>query len=83
MLAMFNYSYQRQHATNSKSEQKQEYNYHSKPSPSRVLDNAYKILELTSSASNEEIKKAYRRLAKIHHPDRSIHLGEKFQKSAK
>lgn len=47
------------------------------------LERAYQILELDSSASADEIKKAYRKLAKEHHPDRVIHLGEEFQKNAK
>ena len=49
-----------------------------------VKDNnaAYKILEVTTDASNEEIKKAYRRLAVMHHPDKVHHLGPEFQQSA-
>lgn len=31
----------------------------------------YKILEIKCDASNEEIKKAYRRLSMIHHPDKN------------
>ena len=31
----------------------------------------YKILELECDASNEEIKKAYRKLSMIHHPDKN------------
>jgi len=30
---------------------------------------AYRILGLTRGASTDEVKRAYRRLAKIHHPD--------------
>ena len=30
---------------------------------------AYKILELSETASKEEVKKAFKKLAKIHHPD--------------
>jgi DnaJ like chaperone protein len=44
---------------------------------------AYKILEIDPSASNEEIKKAYRRMAMKYHPDKVSHLGEDFQKAAK
>jgi len=33
------------------------------------MEDYYKILELNESASPEEIKAAYRRLAKVHHPD--------------
>ncbi len=43
---------------------------------------AYKILEVDPSASNEEIKKAYRKMANKYHPDKVSHLGEDFQKIA-
>ena len=43
---------------------------------------AYKILELENGASIEEIKNAYRRLAKKYHPDlnKSVGAKEKFKK---
>ena len=43
----------------------------------------YKILEIESNANNEEIKKAYRKMAVKYHPDKVSHLGEEHQKSAK
>ncbi len=46
------------------------------------VDNAYKILEIDSSASIDEIKKAYRTMAKKYHPDRVAHLGKEHQKGA-
>lgn len=45
-------------------------------------DNAYKILEITKSATNDEIKKAYRKMAKKYHPDKVEHLGEEHKKGA-
>ncbi|MGM5469246.1 TerB family tellurite resistance protein [Flavobacteriaceae bacterium LMO-SS05] len=45
-------------------------------------DNAYKILEITKEATPEEIKTAYRKMAKKYHPDKVIHLGEEYQKGA-
>jgi DnaJ like chaperone protein len=42
----------------------------------------YKILEIEPSASDEEVKKAYRRMAMKFHPDKVSHLGEDFQKAA-
>ena len=42
----------------------------------------YKILEIEPAASNEELKKAYRRMAMKYHPDKVSHLGEDFQKAA-
>jgi DnaJ like chaperone protein len=39
----------------------------------------YKILEIDRSASSEDIKRAYRRLAGRYHPDKVTHLGEEFK----
>lgn len=43
----------------------------------------YRILEIEPSASDEEVKKAYRKMALKFHPDRVIDLGEEAQKAAK
>lgn len=43
---------------------------------------AYDVLEIDKSASNDEVKKAYRKLAVRHHPDKVHHLGPDFQKEA-
>ncbi|MBT8265520.1 MAG: TerB family tellurite resistance protein [Bacteroidia bacterium] len=45
-------------------------------------ENAYKILEIPKSATDDEVKKAYRRMAKKYHPDKVIHLGKEHQKGA-
>jgi DnaJ like chaperone protein len=45
-------------------------------------DSSYKILEIDPSSSNDEIKKAYRRMAMKYHPDKVTHLGENFRKTA-
>ncbi len=45
-------------------------------------DSAYKIMEVSPSATNDEIKKAYRELAKKYHPDKVSHLGEDVKKAA-
>jgi DnaJ like chaperone protein len=43
----------------------------------------YKILEIEKSASDDEIKKAYRKMAVKYHPDKVAALGEEVQKAAK
>ena len=48
----------------------------------KEVDNDYKILEVDKLASDEEIKKSYRSLAKKHHPDKVQHLGEAYVKAA-
>lgn len=45
-------------------------------------DNAYKILEITKAASNDEVKRAYRKMVKKYHPDKVEHLGEEHKKGA-
>lgn len=49
---------------------------------SHTLDDDYKILGITPDASDDDVKKAYRTLAKKYHPDRVAHLGEDMRKQA-
>ena len=48
----------------------------------RETDSDYKILEIPSESSDEEVKKAYRKMANKYHPDKVSHLGEELQKLA-
>ena len=45
-------------------------------------DSAYRILEIEKSASDTEVKKAYRKMVKKYHPDKLQHLGESHVKGA-
>lgn len=45
-------------------------------------DNAYKILEIEKTATVDQIKKAYRKMAKKYHPDKVEHLGAEHKKGA-
>lgn len=46
------------------------------------LDDAYKILGVSPSASDDEVKTAYRKMALKHHPDRVATLGDDVRKAA-
>ena len=45
-------------------------------------ESAYKILEIEKTATNEELKAAYRKMVKKYHPDKLQHLGEEHVKGA-
>jgi DnaJ like chaperone protein len=76
ILALYNF------ITESQANEKRDRRSQQRESSSWELNKAYTILELIKSASNQEVKKAFRKLAKIHHPDKVSHMGIAFQKSA-
>ena len=46
------------------------------------VDSCYKILEIDASATDSDVKKAYRKMAVKYHPDKVAHLGKEIQKTA-
>jgi DnaJ like chaperone protein len=48
----------------------------------KSADNAYKILEIEKAASDDDVKRAYRKMAKKYHPDKVITENEAIKKGA-
>ena len=49
----------------------------------KEVDGDYKILEINKNATNEEVKKAYRKMAVKYHPDKVSHMGNEYKEAAK
>jgi DnaJ like chaperone protein len=47
-----------------------------------ATDASYRVLEVERTATDEELKAAYRKMALKYHPDKVSHLGEDFRRSA-
>ena len=50
--------------------------------PKADPDADYRVLEVSPQATDDEVRKAYRRMSMKHHPDKVAHLGPEFQKTA-
>ena len=48
----------------------------------KTTDDDYKVLGVTPQATDEELKRAYRKLALEHHPDRVAKLGDDVRRAA-
>ncbi len=46
------------------------------------VDAAYKVLNISPTATDEDVKKAYRKMAVKYHPDKVDYLGEEIKKAA-
>ena len=57
-------------------------NLQSGASASSSLDDAYRVLGISPSATNDEVKAAYRKMALKHHPDKVAALGEDVRRAA-
>lgn len=49
----------------------------------RNVDSDYKVLGIDPNATDDEVKKAYRKMAIKFHPDKVAQMGEEYQKGAK
>lgn len=49
----------------------------------RDVNSDYKVLGIEPTASDDEVKKAYRKMAVRYHPDKVAQMGEEYQKGAK
>jgi DnaJ like chaperone protein len=47
-----------------------------------TLEDAYKVLGISPDATDEEVRKAYRKMVILHHPDKVQNLGDDVKEAA-
>lgn len=57
-------------------------NYSKQTSNNYELESCYTILKIPSTATDDEVRKAYKTMAVKHHPDKVAHMGEMAQQTA-
>lgn len=77
ILAMYSFTSEKEER------QKKQYKKHSVKTKTSKIKLALAILEITESSTNDDIKKAYRKLVVLYHPDKTMHLDKYLQKGAK
>jgi len=81
ILAMYSFITEETHQKNK--ERRQNNNHKYKRYSKSKIEEAYKILEISNESTPKEVKKAYRKLVILYHPDKAMHLEESYQKGAK
>lgn len=76
MLSMYDFTTETAHKKSRSSGKK-------KISKTSSLSQAYSILELNENATEKEIKKSYRKLVVLYHPDKIMHMSPHMKKGAK
>lgn len=76
MLSMYDFTTESAHKKSQSSSKK-------KISKTNSLSQAYSILELNSNATEKDIKKSYRKLVVLYHPDKIMHMSPHMKKGAK
>lgn len=80
MLERYSYSYA--NTSNNRESSSHSGGSRTGSSSNNYAKDPYKILGLDSSATDEDVKRAYRRFAMKYHPDKVEHLGEEMKRNA-
>jgi hypothetical protein len=84
LLWWYLYRYSKRKSAQERTSQESDFRSYSnqeqeQPRRSGFAPDPYQVLEVSRNASQEQIRKAYKKLAGKYHPDKVSHLGQEFQ----